>query len=95
MLKAMGELDKLNMPVFFGLPERAAIIDFRKWLECVQSESADSEAAVSNFHKFMKLMIETTDSSQKMLKELKKNVGWIDGRRPKSTRRRQNHSRAS
>ncbi len=77
MIKAMSEIDKLHMPVFFSMADRAVIIDFRKWLETVQSEAQDTEAAVTNFHKFLKLMTETTEGSQKLLKELRKNVAIV------------------
>ena len=74
MLKSAIEIDKVIFPSYFDDKDKQPFQFLRRWIENVQSESMDAEASLSNMGKFVKVIIETTEASSKMIKDLKNNV---------------------
>ena len=74
MLKSAIEIDKVIFPSYFDDKHKQPFQFLRRWIENVQSESMDAEASLSNMGKFVKVIIETTEASSKMIKDLKNNV---------------------
>lgn len=86
MLKSAIEIDKVIFPSYFDDKDKQSFQFLRKWIENVQSESMDAEASLSNMGKFVKVIIETTEASSKMIKDLKNNVLQnMTLRKPRST----------